>query len=190
MPKNKTKLNPQCSCAHLWRIEVECALNAGRHARQYDAGVALEALCAAIHHGHEARLVQLPILVLQHAYLEHTCPSHVTDIHVYLKQTSIAFTLHSGKNLWKSQTCGPRPCGWHFELLDCSCAASDWHQWKGNVQTSGATRHGDNKGKVGTAVRATVQNVTPSNCSSTIHNARVQDLLYYYKNYVTFTFKY
>ena len=31
------------------------------------------------------------------------------------------------------------------------------------------------EGKVGTVARATVQNVTPSNCSSTIHNARVQD---------------
>jgi len=119
MPKNKTKLNPQCSCAHLWRIEVECALNAGRHARQYDAGVALEALCAAIHHGHEARLVQLPILVLQHAYLEHTCPSHVTGIHVYLKQ---ALPSH----YTQVKTCGkvkPVAPGLVDDILNCWIAA-------------------------------------------------------------------
>lgn len=57
------KLGP---VAYLWRIEIESALDARRVMRQNHAGIALEALGAAVDKRNDRRRIQLAVLVELH----------------------------------------------------------------------------------------------------------------------------
>lgn len=58
-------------CAHLWRVEVQGALDAGAHTGQYNSNVSLESFCPTVDQGYHSRLIQFAIFIGEQGH-QHT----------------------------------------------------------------------------------------------------------------------
>lgn len=73
--------------ADLWRIQLQCAFDTSRHARQDDPGVSFKAFSPSINEGDDGGGVHNFIFIIQQGYLKMTSPLQPTtdDLHTLVR---------------------------------------------------------------------------------------------------------
>lgn len=80
----KTRREVAVEERHLWRVQLQCAVDARRHAGEDDSGVSFEALCSSVNERDDGAGVQDSVFIAQEGYLEKATSITTHDtLHVY-----------------------------------------------------------------------------------------------------------